>query len=339
MTQRFIPPGSSGQPEADGQPVVLGLTTIWSEHIEEARPTATALAQHVVRQAIENLRRSPITALLTLLTISTALFLLGVFGIFSQNLARSKGFGAQDVKVHVFLRDGVSDASRDGLVQELGQVSHGAKISYLSQEGALRDFREMLGDDAVILEGIDTDNPLPASLTLVFDSWSVAEPAFAEIEQRFSSDSRVDTIRFTRKIAAQLGRIISLLRIMGYVGIAFLVVVAGFITSNTISLALFGHRMEIEIMRLVGAKRRAIYAPYILEGFLQGGCGAIVATSVLSLMFFSLKEKVESAEPLRMILPSLSFLSLPFLGFVVVTGILIGTVSSFFAVRRFLRAG
>jgi cell division transport system permease protein len=332
MSQRFVPP------IGEEQPVVIGLTTIWSENIETVRPSKLALCKHVVRQALENLRRSPITAILTLLTITTALFLLGIFGLFSQNLSRAKGLSANDVKVHVFLREGLSDSSREELVRDLEKVTRGAQISYVSKDTALHDFREMLGDDSVILEGIDTENPLPSSLSISFENWRIAEPAFAEIENLFGSDPRVETIRFTRQIAAQLGKVAHVLRIIGYAGIVFLVLVAGFITSNTINLALFGHRMEIEIMRLVGAQRASIYAPYVLEGLLQGGVAASLAISTLWVIFVSLKDQVVTAEPLQMIVPSLSFLSFGFLLLILLVGVLIGTVSSFFAVRRFLRA-
>jgi cell division transport system permease protein len=119
----------------------------------------------------------------------------------------------------------------------------------------------------------------------------------------------------------------------------FLLLITGFIIANTIRLALYGHRMEIEIMQLVGARRAAIIAPYVIEGLLQGVLGALIAIGFTFLLFLALQGFLAQADALAAIFPSVEFLAASQLAFIVAAGAVVGMAGSFLAVRRYLSEG
>jgi cell division transport system permease protein len=127
-----------------------------------------------------------------------------------------------------------------------------------------------------------------------------------------------------------------IVEVVGVVGIVFLFVIAGFIIANTIKLALYNHRMEIEIMQLVGARRGSIYAPYLLEGLVQGVLGASIGTLGVFIVYLVLRSVLSKAEVLSMLVPSFTFIPLTQIAVVVLAGAIVGVGGSYLAVRRYL---
>ena len=180
-------------------------------------------------------------------------------------------------------------ADVERLSSGMAKLMPGGKVAYTDKAKALKNFRALLGDDASMLEGLEQENPLPASLDMQAVSAEQAESLFEEVSERFRGDSAVESVRYSRGGVQQLKKILSVVRGAGIVGIVFLLIITGFIIANTIRLALYGHRMEIEIMQLVGARRAAIMAPYVIEGLVQGLLGAVVAIGFTFLAFLALQ--------------------------------------------------
>jgi cell division transport system permease protein len=236
----------------------------------------------------------------------------------------------------VFLKDGVTQLELEGLSRQLGDISGGKTVSYIDKGQALQLFRGALGDDAKILEGLDGDNPLPPSLQVRLDTVEESEAVYAKAAKRFADSIKVEGVRFSRGGIQQIRKMISLVRLLGGIGMFFLFVVAGFIIANTIKLALYNHRTEIEIMQLVGARRPAIYVPYLLEGLVQGIAGAGVGLGAVFVVYLLARSFVGESEVLKVVIPSFDFIPVPYLVGVICAGALVGFVGSFLAVRRFL---
>jgi cell division transport system permease protein len=237
----------------------------------------------------------------------------------------------------VFLKDGVSQAEIDSLSRQMHDFSGGQTVTYIDKGQALQYFRASLGDDARILEGLDGENPLPASLQVRLSTAEEAESVYGKISRRLAESSKVESVRYSRSGAQQIRKMINLTRVLGGIGMFFLFIIAGFIIANTIKLALYNHRVEVEIMQLVGARRPSIYVPYMIEGFLQGITGAAVGLTGVFLIFLLLRSFIGEAEFLKVIIPTFTFIPLPYIGAILAAGALVGFVGSFLAVRRFLQ--
>jgi cell division transport system permease protein len=285
---------------------------------------------------MENVRRSPITHILTIVTIAVAIFLLGIFSLFISNSSRAVSRESGEMVVMLFLRDSASQIDVDAMSNQLRQIAPGLSITYTNKTQALRSFRDALADDAKILDGLDADNPLPASINVELRSANEAERIYEQVSGAMGAHPKVESIRYSRGGVTQIKRMLRVVELVGVVGIVFLFVIAGFIIANTIKLALYNHRMEIEIMQLVGARRGSIYAPYLRVGLVQGVLGASIGTLGVFVIYLACKSVLMKAEVLSMLLPSFSFIPLIQIAVVIVAGALVGVGGSFLAVRRYL---
>jgi cell division transport system permease protein len=319
----------------------IGLTKIWAEGQGVDRASKRALSAHIIRRAWENVRRSPVTATLTTVTISIALFLFGLFILLIQNTGSAVSDHSSKVSVALFLADQNSSDVSERVKEDISAflVAHkvtDATVTALSKADALARFREVLGSEKDLLEGVDADNPLPASVEIELSDPSSAEPLHAELTAAFGKDPRIESVRYSRGAVDQLRKVVRVVQLGGGLGIVFLLVITGFIIANTIKLALYSHRIEVEIMHLVGATRNAIFAPYLIEGGAQGVVGSLISIAGVFLIYLFIGDSVRSAELLQYLFPSFSFLGLGYIVLIVGTGAVVGMVGSFFAVRRFI---
>ena len=314
----------------------IGLLRIWKEGEGVHKVSLFALIAHVIRRAIENVRRARITTSLTVVTIAVALSVLSSFALIISNCSVTVQRESEEMMVMVFLRDSATQSDVDGIKSQLATVTQGLKVTYTDKSGALESFRSMLGDDSVMLEGIESQNPLPASLNITIDDPQRADQLFGDISDALASSVFVENIRYSRSGVQQLKKLLKVIEVGGAIGMAFLLVITGFIIANTIKLALFNHRMEIEIMELVGARRGSIYAPYLLEGLVQGVAGAAIGVAFVFSVFLLVTEATAKSDLLQMVFPSFQFLSTEILVAIVAAGAMVGMGGSFLAVRGFL---
>jgi cell division transport system permease protein len=314
----------------------IGLATIWKEGQGVERVSFLALTEHVFRRSWENLCRSTVTWSLTVITIAVALSVLSLFALVVRNCALSVERETGDMMVMIFLRDSATHADAEALKNEIADLTTGLTVSYMDKGQALESFRKMLGDDAVMLQGLDAQNPLPASVNVTLDNPTRADKLFEDVSERLASSSFIESIRYSRSGVRQLKRILRMVEFGGGIGMIFLLVITGFIIANTIKLALYNHRMEIEIMELVGSRRGAIYAPYMLEGLGQGIVGAAVGIGIVFSVFLLINSTMAKSEFLQMLFSSFQFLPVTVLLYIVVAGAVVGMSGSFLAVRKFL---
>jgi len=314
----------------------IGLQRIWSEGQGVEKISLFARVIHVSRRALENLRRSRITSSLTVVTIAVALSVLSCFALLVGNCAESVQRESGEMMVMIFLRDATSLADVERIKGEIQDVTQGLSITYTDKGAALEAFRKMLGEDGAMLDGLEANNPLPASINVTIADPQRADQLFATISDRLAGSLGIDSIRYSRSGVQQLKKVLRIVEIGGSVGMCFLLVITGFIIANTIKLALYNHRMEIEIMELVGARRSSIYAPYLLEGLGQGIVGASIGIAFVFSVYVLVTNSVAKSELLQMVFPTFQFLSLSALACILGAGAVVGMGGSFLAVRRFL---
>jgi hypothetical protein len=103
----------------------IGITAIWGESEGIERVSLWAVTAHCARQALENVRRSPITHILTIVTISVAIFLLGIFSLFISNSSRAVSGETGEMVVMIFLSDSASRLDVDAMSGQLRQIAPG----------------------------------------------------------------------------------------------------------------------------------------------------------------------------------------------------------------------
>jgi cell division transport system permease protein len=312
----------------------VGLDSLWQEGAEMRRLTPRGLSIQLVRMAIASMRAAPFTALMTLLTMVFSLFVFSFFLLLVENLNQALAGTQGEVTMSVFLRDSATDSDRTELERLMSDSAIVRKQDYLNKDQALSKFREAVGADSPLLEGIKEINPLPASYELTFRSLDDIENQIQQLAGVLKGRPAVEHVEYSQGIMSAIVTLIHSAERYGTFAIGVMLILSGFIITIAIRLGLHAHRHEIEIMYLVGATRTFIRSPYMVEGFVQGLCGAILSLLVLSAVMIPLRKQMAGAQIVDLALGEISFLSISSQLLVVALGIGVGVIGSYLAVRK-----
>ena len=279
--------------------------------------------------------RSPGLTVLAVGTIGTALAVLAVFAAIVQGLSTVADELGQDVELSAYVK---RSAEYDMLrkADEVEQWLEVQSVKVLTSSGAMAAFRDSLGSDAVILDGLPVD-VLPPSLEVQLTRRQWASEEVQRIADRLAGLDDVEDVRFGQEDIQRITTILEVVRLAAAILGLALVLATVLIVSNTIRLTVYARRDEIAIMGLVGATPWFIRAPFILEGALVGLLGGTLATSIL----FGLEEVLRAGlrEALQFTYSSVAFDLVPvtWIAYLLIAGIILGIIGSGFAVGRFLR--
>ncbi len=289
--------------------------------------------KYFLNEAAESLLRSWRSATLAILTIAAGLFVLGFFLMVNSNLQRVVGRWSEAAEMSIYLKD---DATREQ-VQALEALVEQSGLSdqrqYLSKAAALTRFREDFPDLAGATERLER-NPLPASLEVRLGPRArTATTAVDDLAARLTSEPGVADVRYDRRWLSRLGSAVRFVRTVGLVIVALLAVAAALTVANVVRLAAYARRDEIEIMQLVGAPFAFIRGPFVAEGILQGGAGAVVAILLLWVIFLTGKAWYGGMALEGLGLTTLTFLPVGVLLTLVAGGMLLGCVGGLIVAR------
>jgi len=281
---------------------------------------------HALREAVAGIRRAPLLTALSASMVALALVVVGLFTLVSYNLHQALAGLEDRVEVVAFVRDDVAPQEVQAAQSALLGLEAVGDVRFVTKEEALRSAQEDLPEFVEIFSGLE-GNPLPASLEISLrpgfrDPGSVETVAEAAALLPFVEDVAfggewVDRIFLLRRIGALATLVL---------GVAF-ASVAALIIATAIRIAIFARREEIQIMRLVGARNGFIRRPFLLEGFLTGLVGGILAFGLTYAAYLTGN---------RSLLP-LEWLPVEWVGLGILSGGIFGVVAGAFAVRRHLR--
>lgn len=212
--------------------------------------------------------------------IAAAFLTLGLFLLLAANLSRLARHWEEKLQVCVYLKDDIVEADRQRIEQRLKTLPEVEGVEFVSRERALAEFKVMLGDDATLLKGLDS-NPLPASLLVRLKPEARAQDQVRMLSAQLSIWPGVDEVDFGEPLLEAWNSGLRLAHGAALLLGGLIVLAVVFIISNTIRLTMFSRREEIGIMRLVGASNLLIRLPFILEGMAQGGAAALAGVAAL----------------------------------------------------------
>jgi cell division transport system permease protein len=241
--------------------------------------------KYFVNEATESLLRSWRAAALAILTIAAGLFVLGFFLMVNSNLQTVVARWSESAEMSVFLKDDATKAQVQALDDAVAQSGLAIERKHMSKTDAVARFREDFPDLAGAADRLER-NPFPASIEVRLAPGARDEATNVDaLASRLTSMPGVADVRYDRRWLSRLGSAVRFLRTVGLVIVALLAIAAALTVANVVRLAAYARRDEIEIMQLVGAPFAFIRGPFIAEGILQGGVGALVAIASLWAVF------------------------------------------------------
>ena len=268
------------------------------------------------------------TAAVATATIAVAFAVLGAFLILTANMQRVFSEWQSAAEFSVYLADSVSAAERAAVEKTLRESAAVAAVETVSKEEALRRFKQNFGAlaDATAADA----NPLPASFEVRLRS--NADPAAVDALASTAAElPGVADVRYDRQWIQRLMHAVDVVRAGGIALAALLVFAAALTVASVVRLALVARRDELHIMQLVGAPIAYIRGPFIAEGLIQGGVGAVVALVILWMTFVAVRSRADSWLGGAVDPGSLAFLSLPASLVLLLGGMVVGSLGGLIA--------
>jgi cell division transport system permease protein len=286
--------------------------------------------QYSFEEASRSLWRGRQSGILSTGTIALALFVLGAFLLVTANLERLGTEWSSAAEMSVYLKDEVTPAQQRAIDRLLAPSDLVASHEFVSKTDALARFRRTFTDLAGAVDGIG-ENPLPASFEVRLRPESAATNAVETLASKVRESAGVADVRYDRQ---WLNRLLSAIGIIRGVGMglgAVLTIAAGLTVANVVRLALYARKDELEIMQLVGAPPAYVRGPFVLEGVLQGGLGALVAVAALAATFLALRGPYLQPLASAVNLSAVRFLPLEICALLVVGGMAVGCLGGMVA--------
>lgn len=273
-----------------------------------------------------------VTFTLVLISMFVLLLLLG------QNVIKSI---QQKIDVEVFFNDSAKVADILTIKEQLEHQENTQAVKYISKKDALEIYKGQSERQRKLVEQIsEEENPLPASLQVKAKDTNRLDAFNPVLESDFAKpliQSRSD--KENRDIIQHLQRIVSFIRSVGLF-ISFVVLVFSIlVVFNTIRITIFSRREEIEIMRLVGAANWYIRGPFIMEGAFYGIIATVVAMAVVYLVVLAFGPALSGyLRDINEDVPAYFRANVgTILAVQLITGIGVGVLSSYIAIRRHLK--
>jgi cell division transport system permease protein len=284
-------------------------------------------------EAAESLLRGWRPAAFSMLTIAAGLFVLGFFLLVNANLQRLVGRWSDSADLAVYLRDDASPEQVSAINEMVTRSGLAASVQQLTKEDARKEFARTFPDLAGTAAGLDR-NPFPASLEVRLNNQAQSTPAAVDtFVTAVSGMAGVADVRYDRRWLARLTAVVRVVRSVGILIVTLLAVASALTVASVVRLAAAARRDEIEIMQLVGAPVAYIRGPFIAEGLLQGGIGAILAVLLLLGAFAVMRARIGTALTEAVGLTGLSFVPVELLILLVLGGMTLGSLGGFIVAR------
>jgi cell division transport system permease protein len=229
-----------------------------------------------LREALIGFRRAPLLSFLGVLTIAFSLFAFGLFSLVALNIRRTLSDVESRVEIRAFLADGTPVETVSAAMADIGAFPEVQRVEYVTPEQALERARRELGEFQDVFES----SFLPASLDVRMREGFRDPTNVRAVADRIGVYEFVDDVRFGEEWVEKLYRLRNVATAAGIVlGLAF-AAVAIIIIGATIRMAVLARSREIGIMKLVGATDAFIRSPFLIEGFVKGVLGGLLALAL-----------------------------------------------------------
>lgn len=300
--------------------------------------------KRIFRSGWHNFIRSGFTSAASILIMTITLFVVMSLIFVQASLKTALNDIKQRVDVTVYFIPNAEEVAIKKVEESLSKLPEIKSITYTSAEEALYNFKEKHSNDYLTLQALDelSENPLGASLNI-----KATDPSkYEAISKYFENDNVlskgaltiIDKIDYTNNkiVIDKLSAIIRGANRLGFVVSLVLVLISIIITFNTIRLIIYMSREEINVMKLVGAGAKYVQGPFIISGIFVGICASLLTVIIFIPASIWLGNNMTDFVGLNLYKYYKSnFLQLFII--MLVSGIILGGVSSFFAIKRYLR--
>lgn len=287
---------------------------------------------YFVSEGLDGILSHGVMSAAAITVIAACLLITSTFSLVAYNVNRLIEDLAGQSEIVVYLDEEITRAEKNRIGERIRALDNVESAEFITKEVSFEEYLESLGDDAFVMEGLRSDNPLRDSYRIRMKDIAQHEETVRQLEEL----SGVASSNSSKEVSDRLVQIRRVTNMISYTLVILLGIVSVFIISNIVRLALFARREEIAIMRMVGATNHFIRAPFVVEGVILGLSAALLAFFLQWGVYDYMAEQLlEGTAVLRMA----SFEE--FWGRVILllsaAGLVMGVGGSTITIRRFLK--
>lgn len=294
------------------------------------------------RDAAHGVFRNFSLSLASISCITITLIVVAVSLVLSMNVQNFSDSIRKDVTVVMFLKGDTTKEDETKILNELKSITN-IENSSIMFKSKTESANELKNGNEIFASTVDRwteeTNPLLDSYMFKVKEIEKIDDTINEVKNLSFTKDKINNINYGEDIVHQLIVVFNVVKKVCIVAVASLVLVTAFLIANTIKLAIYSRKREIEIMRLVGASNISIKIPFIIEGLFIGIIGAVIPIIITIFGYTTLYDffggKLFNSSLAALVAP------MPFIynvsGILLLIGIIVGMIGSYQAVRKYLK--
>ncbi len=262
------------------------------------------------------------------LSIFLVLFLLGLLGLFVLNSKRISNNFKEEIAMTVFFKNDANDTIIKAFDEELKTAKFAKSFEYVSKEKAAEMHKKDIGEDFMQFLGV---NPLQNSFDIYLKADYVVNDSIAKIQNRLRKNEMIADIVYDKQLVDKVNDKIQEVSLWILIFSGIFTVISVLLINSSLRLSIYANRFIIKTMQMVGATKSFIRKPFIVRSLILGLIGSLLAVFALIGVLVYFETNYDNLG----IMDNQLAISAVLLG-VVVLGMLITWLSTFFATQRFL---
>lgn len=289
---------------------------------------------YLFKEGIKGLWKNRTMSVASICVLISCLLMTGIAGLISLNLSSTMRGIESNNTITVFLDNGLPALSAVKVGEEIRALDNVSECTFVPKNDGLKSVIGNMDNEneSVLFEALSEDNPLP-------DGYTISLSDLSRYDETIAAVLAIDGVDRTNDISEIARKLSDLDRLVRYVSLAILVVlglVSLFIISNTLKVTIFSRRMEINIMKSVGATNGFVRIPFIVEGVLIGVFSGLISATALYLGYDKAVEVVYGIVKFLNIIDIRPYTLTLYLAYVLV-GMLFGIMGGVISIRRYLK--
>ena len=224
----------------------------------------------------------------SIISISLVLLLVGLVVFFGVNAKSVSDYFKENIRVTAVLSDAADEAAANKLMMSIFKKDYVSDIEYISKEQGTLEMERMLGKD--FLDVFET-NPVPISLEIFLKADYFRPDSLAAVKADIESDPLVDELVYQESLVSMINSNMERIGAVFAVLIIMLMFISFVLINNTVRLNIYSKRFVIHAMRLVGATKSFIRAPFLYKSVFQGLLAGLLASVYLVLLMYFLRNE------------------------------------------------
>ena len=295
--------------------------------------TASSL-RYLFKEGFRNTWANRMMSIASICVLMSCLVLIGCASMIFLNIESLLGRIEEENVVMVYIKDGTTDADITAMGEKIEAIENVKGVEFIAKEDAWAEqLATMEEAQREFFTEISSDIPLPDAYKVTVNDLTYFDSTIDQIKQL----DHIDTIRENKDLAKKLVTIRHGIEVIAIVIIAVLLAISVFIIQNTIKLTVYSRRLEISIMKSVGATNSFVRLPFVVEGMILGIISGVVSLGVVWAFYeFAINQFSDLLISLGLEALKFADYALPMLGAFVLIGIITGVGGALLSMGRYL---